>query len=368
MTDRFLIIGQGILGACVAYELSQRQPNADITVIAAHPLNSGATATGASWGWVNAHTDNDQYYFDFRNASRMLWHDLLADHPDLAAQILPSLVYDLDPEALDAAFLHHRNWGYPVNLLSHNEIQQVTPIFRNAPPKALLTQGELGVEQHIVAEQLLAKSNATCRTAYVHSMILKEGTVTGAMTDQGAVYADKVILAAGHGIPPLLRRLGIHFQLAKSTGLLVRSTPMAPFLDHMIMGHEFHIRQSADGSVLIGGAFDADHGDADLDQAVENLCNLVRLNFDLPSDLEVHKYSLGTRVLPMDGRPKIGFVAPYDTLYALAMHGGVTNAPMAAKTCVDDLLGEPRDTRSLTYDFTSSPLSFDPINKDSSDV
>lgn len=353
MSKHILIIGQGILGACTAFEIAQRDRNCRITVVASHPSHSGAIASGASWGWVNAHTDNDLDYFRFRNASRMLWHKILHNTFDLDAKIQPSIVYDLPKDIIAETADLHANWGYPVQEVSGDKIQQVLPIFMTPPDNALLTDGEVGVETEQVASQLLERSKAQLINAHVHALVQKGDTVTGVMTDQGEIIADHIILAAGHGIPKLLGTIGIHFELNSSIGLLVRTNPIAAKLSHMIMGPDFHVRQSTDGSLLIGGAFDADHGQNEISSSVDKLCHLVETNFDLSAKLEVTRFSLGKRVLPVDGYPKIGKVSGKSNLSAMAMHGGVTNAPLAAKTCIDEILGLERDPITLPYTFST---------------
>lgn len=356
MSQHILIIGQGILGSCLAYEVAQRLPQARITCVASHPIGSGATASGASWGWVNAHVDNDATYFQFRNASRLMWHDLIHQHPDLAAQRRPSLVFDLSDDALQDAYQTHHDWGYPIAMATRQDILRDLLSFRGAPECALLTQDEVGVETAIAADQLLALSQAKTVTAHVHGLISKGTQITGAMTSDGPILADHVILAAGHGTPALLQTVGVPFHLEQSRGLLVRTQSIDPFLTHMIMGPDFHVRQSGDGSLLIGGTFDQDFsGELSVADAALGLVNQVQDNFDIPNaqsdPLRVSSFSIGTRVLPPDGLPIIGRVDPFANLSVMAMHGGVTNAPMAARTCVDSLLGLDPNPTTAPYGF-----------------
>ena len=103
------------------------------------------------------------------------------------------------------------------------------------------------METETVARQLLALSQAKTVTSHVHALISDGAQITGIMTSDGPILADHVVLAAGHGTPALLQTVGVPFHLSQSRGLLVRTQPIKPFLTHMIMGSDFHVRQSSDG-------------------------------------------------------------------------------------------------------------------------
>ncbi len=357
MSKKIIIIGQGIIGACTAYTLARAAPDYEIVSIAAHPIASGATASGASWGWVNAHTDNDEEYFNFRNASRLMWHDLIDELPKLAAQISPSLVFDLSDDAMKTAQAHHADWGYPIALVERAQILEHLSLFRGAPDLALFTQGEVAVETDLAAHHLLERSGATKVIAQVHALIPHGSQIKAVMTDQGPIAADHVILAAGHGSPDILRSVGVEYALDQSFGLIVRTQPVQKFLTTMIMGMDYHVRQCRDGSLLIGGAFDQHQTSGiDYERAAQSLCAAVETAFDLDAvgmeKLVIDRFTIGKRVLPYGGRPQIGRVGHYENLISLAMHGGVTNAPIAAKTASDLVLGQPRCAYSTPFNFT----------------
>jgi len=366
MTQNIIIIGQGINAACTALELSRRSSDFAITMIADHRATNGAIASGASWGWVNAHTDHNEAYYRFRNSSRALWHGLIRDYPQISARIQSSIVFDLPPEDIENTAVEHAAWEYPVTAVSRTGIETILPQFRTPPDAALFTKGEVAVETEIVASELAALSGATQITAHVHGLIQEGGKLCGVMTDAGPQTADHIILAAGHGTPALLGTIGIAYDLDQSFGLLVRTKPMMQWLDTMIMGPDYHVRQCIDGSLLIGGTFDANNDTSrNVSDTALNLCRRVEANFDMPlgrqEHLEIERFSIGKRVLPKGGLPHIGPVGHHANLFAMAMHGGVTNAPLAATVCADHIMGLQRRPETL-------PFTFPPLEKEPSHV
>lgn len=359
MSKKIIIIGQGIIGATTAFTLAQRDPSLDIVVMGSHPTASGNTASGASWGWVNAHTDNNQDYFEFRNRSRRMWHDLMGVLPNLAARAQPSLVFDLSDDAIQIVFKNHSEWGYDVSIVSRAEILTSLPAFKGAPKLALFTRDEVAVETEIVCNQLMSISGAKRVTTYVHGLIADQDRILGVMTDQGQMMADHVVLAAGHGTPAILRTVGIDYHLDLSYGLIVRTKPVATVLNTMIIGKDYHVRQCSDGALLIGGTFDQDQTHAThLSHAALSLCTMVEREFDISdfgvTQLEIDRFTLGKRVLPVGGFPQIGRVSPFENLISMAMHGGVTNAPIAADICAGLILKDPRAKETVPFNFTKS--------------
>ena len=70
--------------------------------------------------------------------------------------------------------------------------------------------------------------------------------------------------------------------------------------------------------------------------------------------IQLDFYTLGKRPPPMDGRPKIGRVisrdgVQLDGLYMAVMHSGMTNAPLAGRLGIDEVLTGQRDALLSPY-------------------
>ena len=109
-------------------------------VLSSLPVNSGGTATANSWAWINANTDNDRNYFDLRHASMQLWQRWMQTVPDLVATSVGGFAWDMDSETLRTFAACHKNWGYPVELLSADAIAAKLPCLRDVPPLAAMYQ------------------------------------------------------------------------------------------------------------------------------------------------------------------------------------------------------------------------------------
>ena len=78
----------------------------------------------------------------------------------------------------------------------------------------------------------------------------------------------------------------------------------------------------------------------------------TRLNYN--GNMILDHFTLGKRPLPVDGRPKIGRLKnqkgeKLNGIYLAVMHSGITNAPLAGKLGIDEVLSGKRN--NLIKDF-----------------
>ena len=72
MGKRVLVVGAGIIGASVAWHLTNF--DSEVTIIDAD--DCGGLATRNSFAWINASWGNPAWYFHFRRRSMAGWREL----------------------------------------------------------------------------------------------------------------------------------------------------------------------------------------------------------------------------------------------------------------------------------------------------
>ena len=143
--------------------------------------------------------------------------------------------------------------------------------------------------------------------------------------------------------------------MRSSLGLLAYTNPLPPLLNHPITGIDFHVRQDSQGRLVIGGRFDDDATkENDLAEAAKMLVNemVSRINFD--GEVTLDHYTVGKRPFPIDGRPKIGRLKNsvgeiIKGVYIAVMHSGVTNAPMAGKLGIEEIVSGKQDKMLTSF-------------------
>ena len=345
MTDpRIIIVGSGIVGACLAYEASQR--GLCPTVVSAGGAAAAGSASAASWAWINACSTIDPSYFRLRYASLQRWQVWMQQLGGIRFTATETFLWDLAPDELRAAVEGLSGLGYPVELIDGVALAARLPRLCEIPEVALHTAVEGAVEPGPTTTALLEASDAEMLTTHVHALLSDGGRISGVMTEDGPVYADEVILAAGNATARLLDTVSVPLQMQSSDGLLVLSDPVGPFLSAVVAGPDFHVRQREDGRLLVGGTFGAYRprpgNDSLADDAADQLARIGEV-FDLPSTPSVESFTLGTRPIPRGGMPCIGRCArpgggDYQGLYVAVMHSGFSNGAGVAHAAMAEIL------------------------------
>jgi glycine/D-amino acid oxidase-like deaminating enzyme len=104
-----------------------------------------------------------------------------------------------------------------------------------------------------------------------------------------------------------------------------------------------HLRQQADGRILLGESWTMDTEDTDL-SLVRGERLLARAAEFLPDLARAHveTMKLGVRPMPQDERPIVGPVPGVAGLYVTVTHSGVTLAPLVGQLAAQEITsGQP---------------------------
>ena len=347
-------MGGGIVGASFAYHAHLNNIN-EISVISETLPGDKEQATTNTWGWVNGYANNDEEYASFRLASLNYWPKLIENIDDIAGPSKGAIFWDLDELEIFETIDQHQNWGHSVSIKKDFELEKMLPNLFIKPKIAGYGNNDLAVEATEISKKLFAKSHVNFFNKKVTKLIFEKNKVKGVQTGDEKIYADEVILASGLGTPEILKSININFIMRSSLGLLAYTNPLPPILNHPITGIDFHARQDSQGRLVIGGRFDDDASkENDLAAAAKMLVNEImsRINFD--GEVTLDHYTVGKRPLPVDGRPKIGRFKNavgeiIKGVYIAVMHSGVTNAPMAGKLGIEEIISGKQNKMLTTF-------------------
>jgi len=347
-------VGGGIVGASFAYHAHINNIN-DILVITETLPGDKQQATTNTWGWVNGYANNDEEYASFRLASLDYWPKLIKNINIISSTSKGAFFWDLKEMDIFQTIDQHQNWGHSVSIKQEAELEKILPNLFNKPKNAGYGKNDLAVEATEISKKLFEKSKVKFLNKKVTKLIFDKNKVKGIQAADEKINADEVILASGIGTSEILKSININFIIRSSLGLLVYTKPLPPLLKHPITGTDFHVRQDSHGRLVIGGRFDDDATEEkDMAAAAKTLLNemVSRLNFD--GEVTLDHYTVGKRPLPIDGRPKIGRLKNslgeiINGVYIAVMHSGVTNAPMAGKLGIEEIISGKQDKMLTTF-------------------
>jgi glycine/D-amino acid oxidase-like deaminating enzyme len=143
-----VIVGGGILGTMIAYELSLRAMR--VVILEAHALASGTSGSG--FAWINASSkDENEAYHRFNADAVMRWRTLRERTPHLPGLHGGGSLYwtaggqTAQRTTLRGKAAQLQSWGYPLVSLSRSELLALEPAIGGYHPEAHLPADAEGV-------------------------------------------------------------------------------------------------------------------------------------------------------------------------------------------------------------------------------
>jgi glycine/D-amino acid oxidase-like deaminating enzyme len=334
-----LIIGAGISGAALAYQLSRRGD--DITIVSTHA--EGGLASAASFGWLNASFFLSHPHYHLRHQGLAAHRRLTESLPGLPTTWQGCLWYEATGDAQTETASDLRELGYKVDTLTKAEIAAKLPALGPVPDAALFFPEEGVADPADLARALIAASGAKVIRATVSAVTEAKGTATGILTDLGPLSADRVILATGTGTPALLQPFGYTLPMLQRPGLMIATNPLPPICPVILATPDQEVRQDAKGHLIAPAAagHQSDHAEALGSFPVVVNATLQRLRTLFPGhDIHFAHQAMAMRPVPGDGLPVVG-QGPLSGLWIAVMHSGATLAPVVAELLAGEITGGP---------------------------
>lgn len=334
-----LIIGAGITGAALAFQLSRR--GEAVIIVATH--TNGGLASVASFGWLNASYYLSHPHYHLRHEGLAAHRRLMELVPGLPTTWQGCLWYEATGDAQEETATDLTDLGYRVERLTRPQIAERLPALGPIPDTALFFPEEGVADPGTLARALIAASGVKVVTATVHDITVAQGRVTGITTDAGAMPATRVILATGTGTPALLEPLGFTLPMLKRPGLMVRTNPLPPICPLVLATPDQEVRQDREGRLVAPAAagHQSDHAETLGAFPVVVYATLQRLRTLFPGqDIHFAQQAMALRPVPGDGLPAVG-QGPVDGLWLAVMHSGATLAPVVAECLAAEITGSP---------------------------
>jgi glycine/D-amino acid oxidase-like deaminating enzyme len=344
----FVVVGGGIIGSAIAFELRERGVE---TILVERDIDpQGASAF--SFASVSALDEplRDVYLLKcmgmvgWRRWEKRLGHGMgLARDGEIRWA-------ESDESARHLLSLIERaaGRGYPVRPISNPELSALLPA--RVPRKALAASFAPEDAQVDAVQAIDALRGAFLESdgdiAIGRANLLFEGASVRVRVGDVTIEPSRVVIAAGAETAALLDRFGWEIPMEPSPGLLVITEPTEHFVTGTVYaappsGPAIHLRQLSDGRVLVGERAQDYVTHDPTKRHAARLLHQARESFPALSSVKVDRFTVEWRPMPRDGMPIIGPLPGMPSVYVAAAHAGVTLAPvvgeLVARELVDNL-------------------------------
>lgn len=346
-----LVVGGGIIGLSLAYELSRR----GMRVTLVEQGDWGGQASSAAAGMLAP-------LKEFKEPGPMLdmGMESLALYPEWVAELeemtggdvqlsleglLTVALNEEEQQQLSAKYDWQKEAGHALHWLSQTaQVKEVEPLLTEQVQAAIYSP----YEGHINNRMLLRALATACRLQGVHllsgcvvsGIAVKGGKVVGVESSAGSLRAQQTVITSGAWAGIMLEMLGVSVPIRPVRGQIAAVSSVGIPLRTVIFGSAGYLTPKKDGKIVLGATEDECGFQRDVTMA--GLASI--LQGTMPYVPALHSATFleawgGLRPATEDGKPLIGPVPGWQGLSIAGGHfrNGILLSPITAKWMADFL-------------------------------
>lgn len=333
MSRQIVVVGAGVIGCAVAYELARA--GADVTVVERDTVGAHASHVAAGMLAPYAESTRPGPLLDLGRQSLDYFQELapaLREQTGVDVELRPSgslrvALSEVDEVLLRRAYRWQMQQGIAVEWLSAAEARACEPALGPYIRGALYCPLEQQVRSRRLV-QALAQAAARLGARFLEGtpalgLEMRAGRVSGLRAPSGVLPADEVVLAAGPWTSQLRSLTGLDIPITPKKGQIVRLHATPQPLRHILWAAHRYLVPRADGTVVLGGTeeevgFDTRSTPAGLAYLLDLLPQLA----PALATAEFRQIEVGLRPWSAaDGLPYLGRVPGVEGLTLAAGHG-----------------------------------------------
>ncbi|MCG9131069.1 glycine oxidase ThiO [Candidatus Poribacteria bacterium] len=341
-----IIIGGGIIGCAIAYNLTKRGVK-PLLIDTAPTVGTEASWAGA--GILTSHASTHEPYPTLCRASLALY-PALADELRAETQIDIEFiqsgtlsVFFNEAEAAGLIGLADRRVkrGFSAEVLTAEQAWQLEPALSKSIAGGVLFPEDAQVRNPKMVTALAkgaAKLGAKFQlgnpvTNFIREGVSEDARVTGVVVNGETLYADTFVIAAGCWAGALTAQLDVPIQIEPAKGQIVLVEAMPPPFQHIVDGLGIYIVPRTDGKILLGATVEYVGYDktATVDGAKQMIDAGIAIAPELAHSTFVQTWA-GLRPYAKKG-PLLGYLPGYDNIVLASGHfkNGILLAPITGQ-------------------------------------
>ncbi|MEA9390266.1 FAD-binding oxidoreductase [Acerihabitans sp. TG2] len=367
------VIGAGILGLSVARSLVRK--GANVTLFERSHIGAGTSTT--TFAWINSNGKEPLSYHLLNSAAIDEHIKLQQESTSSVRWLIKSGTYewasnDADQKRLDQRAKQLIALHYPAQKIEPKIMQTSIPEIRLDPRAGDIWHfpSECLLYPTLLLARLWTEARDYGARLEINSDVvdLNENSdgATLTLADGRRWQGDNVVMATGRWSQELMSVLGQKFAMIDANkadkiacGFLTYTQPQFVQLHANLITPGLNIRPEGGGRLLLQAPDLDSHANPSLPPPAEGFIGQeflrrLRRRFENTDHAQIERIAIGQRSRPADGLPAIGYVTPFQHVYLMVTHSGMTLAPLLGRLCAEELMEQKRSP--LLKDFSPERL------------
>ena len=340
-TKEAVVIGAGIIGCSIAYELSKR--GVKVTLIDKNV--PGSACSGSSFSWINATYPKKPYSYNLFsqlgiNAFHIVQRELSLDIKWNGSLEWSSKIQDQQTLIENVNELKNYPKYTSTSIIGYKKAKKLEPYINFEGNKNIIFSKADGAidSKDAISKMINAikKNGGTVLYPCKFEKIIESNDLFSKVkTSMGILKSENIIFCNGVDID---KSLNINFLKKPRPGVIIKTKPKKNLINSIVYGPNIHAHQQSNGRLIIGEQITAPTEQNSLNHLKrinKHFKNMVRG----ASDLNPSEILIGWRPIPKDDLPVIGRFKN-KSIYVAVMHSGISLAAIVGNLVTQEIVDE----------------------------
>ncbi len=336
-----VIIGAGIIGSSIAYELSKRGVN--VTLIDKNV--PGSACSGSSFSWINATYPKKPYSYNLFsqlgiNAFHLIQKELSLDIKWNGSLEWSSTMEDQEKLIEGVNELQSYPKYTPTSIIGHQKAKKLEPYINFKGNKNIIfskADGAIDPKDAIskMIDAIKKNGGSVLYPCEFEKIIESNDSFSKIKTSMGVLKSENIIFCNGIDID---NSFNINFLKKPRPGVIIKTKSQKNLINSVVYGPKIHAHQQSNGQLIIGEQITAPIKENSTD-------HLKRINKHFKSmvkgtsDLDPSEVLIGWRPIPKDDIPIVGRFKN-KSVYIAVMHSGISLAAIVGNLVTQEIVDE----------------------------
>ena len=336
-----VIVGAGIIGSCIAYELSKR--GVKVTLIDKNV--PGSACSGSSFSWINATYPKKPYSYNLFSQLGINAFHIIQRELSLDIKWNGSLEWSLsieDQEKLIESVNELQSYPKytPTSVIGYKKAKKLDPyVDFKGNENIIFSKADGAIDPKDAISKMInaIKKNggSVLYPCEFEKIIESNDSFSKIKTSMGILKSENVIFCNGIDID---KSFNVNFLKKPRPGVIIKTKPQKSLINSVVYGPKIHAHQQTNGQIIIGEQITApikENSRDHLKRINRHFKNMVKG----ASDLNPLEILVGWRPIPKDNLPIIGRFKN-KSVYVAVMHSGISLAAIVGNLVSQEIVDE----------------------------